>query len=111
MSKMLEAMIEALKSIGPPVYEGKAFKQPGQYFVYATYEGETNQVYADEAKEDAVYAGSIDYFTRVGRDPNIQKLHKALNEIGLSYSLNSRQEEKETGYIHYEWLFEIAEGE
>ena len=40
-------------------------------------------------------------------DELIDKIQDALNKNCISFNLNSVQYEDETGYIHYEWRFEI----
>ena len=51
--------------------------------------------------------GTIDYFTRTEYDPNFEKIQEVLSEAEISYRLNSVQYEDETGYIHYEWVFQV----
>lgn len=101
-----------LLTIGPPVFhyfppEG----QTGTYLVWAE-DGEADALYADGQKAERSISGTIDYFTKVENDPVVRQIEAALDsDDGLAWVRNSVQYEKETGYIHYEWVFEIDNAE
>lgn len=91
----------------------EAFGQTDNYIVWAE-EGEGDAVHADGQRVECAILGTIDYFTKTENDPIVKEIEAALNsDDGLAWELNSVQWERETGYIHYEWAFEIdgAEGE
>ena len=50
----------------------------------------------------------VDYFTKEDMDPNLDTIQNALISAGISFTLESVQYEEETGYIHYEWKFEVV---
>lgn len=97
-----------LLTIGPPVFhyfppEG----QTGTYLVWAE-DGEGDTVHADGRKVERAITGTIDYFTKTENDPVVKQIETALDSAdGLAWYLNSIQYEQDTGYIHYEWVFEI----
>jgi hypothetical protein len=110
----LQGIKDLLLNIGPPVFHYFASGQTGNYIVWAE-DGEGDAVNADGQKVERALTGTIDYFTKTENDPVVQQIEAALNSSdGLAWSLNSIQHERDTGYIHYEWVFEIdnaAEGE
>lgn len=96
-----------LLSIGPPVFHYFAVGQTRAYIVWAE-DGEADSVHADGQKIERAITGTIDYFTKQENDPVVQKIEAALDGYdGLAWELNSIQYEQDTGYIHYEWVFEI----
>lgn len=63
---------------------------------------------ADNKKDVQVLQGSIDYFTKEDVDENVDKIQASLEIMGISFRLNSVQYEEETGYIHFEWIWEVS---
>ena len=51
--------------------------------------------------------GTVDYFTRDDSGTPQATIEAALEGIPCAWYLNSVQLETDTGYIHYEWVFEI----
>lgn len=96
-----------LLSIGPPVFHYFAAGQTVPYIVWAE-DGEADSVHADGQKVERAITGTIDYFTKSENDPIVRQIEAALDgHDGLAWELNSVQYENGTGYIHYEWVFEI----
>lgn len=58
-------------------------------------------------REQAIH-GTVDYFTKTEYDPNLDKIQTALNQVALTWALNSVQYEDDTYLIHYEWTFTVA---
>jgi hypothetical protein len=103
----LQSLKTLLLAIGPPVFRYFAANQTGSYIVWGE-DGEGDSVHADGQKVERALTGTIDYFTKTEDDPVVQQIETALNSSdGLAWSLNSIQHERDTGYIHYEWVFEI----
>ena len=48
------------------------------------------------------------YFTKEDVDENVDKIQVSLETMGISFRLNSVQHEEETGYIHFEWIWEVS---
>ena len=101
--KVRDAMLTVMDNVGH--YE--AMNKEDKYIVWAE-DGEGDSVYGDGHKLEQVIQGTIDYFTKSDGDENVGKIQDALNEVKISYYLSSVQYEDETGYIHYEWIWEVA---
>jgi hypothetical protein len=101
----LDIIENALLAVGVPVSHYTTAKKTDKYIVWAE-DGQANAEYADGEMQEQVITGTIDYFTREKNDPNVKKIQKALNGA-CSWHLNSVQYEDDTGFIHYEWVFEM----
>lgn len=102
----LNAIKEALLTVGVPVSHYAAFEQSDKYIVWAE-DTQSDEVWADGEMQEQAIQGTIDYFTKTENDPNVKKIQDALN--GISFRLNSIQYEDGTKYIHYEWIFEVEQ--
>ena len=107
---MFDKLKNALLSVGVPVSRYFASQQPNQYIVWAE-DGQADSLQADNAMVAQALTGTADYFTKTEDDPNFHKIQKALNASGVAWRLASIQHEDETGYIHYEWVWEVTNGE
>lgn len=96
-----------LLSVGVPVHHYKAFKESDQYIVWAE-DGESDAGHGDNKKTTQVIQGTIDYFTKKEFDSNFNLIQKKLNTANIAWRLNSIQHEEKTGYIHYEWVWELV---
>ena len=98
---------DLLLTIGPPVLHYFASGQTGNYIVWAE-DGEGSSVHADGQKIERTITGTLDYFTKAEDDPVKQQIEDTLDtDDGLAWSLNSVQYEQDTGYIHFEWAWEV----
>jgi hypothetical protein len=103
----LQSLKTLLLTIGPPVFHYFATGQTGNYIVWAE-DGEGDTVHADGQKVERALTGTIDYFTKTENDPVVQQIEDALDsDDGISWYLNSVQYEQDTGYIHFEWVWEV----
>jgi hypothetical protein len=103
----LQSLKTLLLAIGPPVFRYFATGQTGPYIVWAE-DGEGDTVHADGQKVERALTGTIDYFTKTENDPVVQQIEDALDsDDGISWYLNSVQYEQDTGYIHFEWVWEV----
>lgn len=96
-----------LVSVGKPVFHYEATKQSDQYIVWAE-DGEGASGRGDNQKTIRVIQGTIDYFTKTEYDDTVDTIEAKLNEADIAWKLNSIQYEQETGYIHYEWVWEMV---
>lgn len=96
-----------LLTIGVPVYHFEARKEKGNYIVWAE-DGEGSSGHADGQKTTQVIQGTIDYYTKTEFDPIFDLIQEKLNSADIAWRLNSIQYEQDTGYIHYEWVWEVA---
>lgn len=97
---------DALLTVTPNTFHYHAHKKPDKYIVWAE-DTEANAGHADNHKTNQVIQGTIDYFTKMEFDPNFNLIQEKLNSVDIAWKLNSIQFEEETGYIHYEWIFEV----
>lgn len=104
--KKLKHIRDILITCSDKVYHYDAPKGLQKYIVWAE-DGEGNPLELDNNKLERVITGTIDLFTKNEYDELIDKIQDALNKNCISFNLNSVQYEDETGYIHYEWRFEI----
>ena len=95
----------ALKTVTPNVHHFSARGQEAPYIVWAE-DGQADAAHADNHMTDQMLTGTVDYFTKLKADPNFGAIQDALNGLGIPWRLNSIQYEEETGYIHYEWVWE-----
>jgi len=102
----LDDLKNALLTVTDNVGHYEAFKKDDQYIVWAE-DGQAAAGYYDNHMASQAITGTVDYFTKMENDPNFGKIQKALNSIDIAWRLNSIQNETETGYIHYEWVFEL----
>ena len=107
MLEKLKKVKAALLKASENVFHYYAFKKSDQYIVWAE-NGEGDSLRANNRTEEQVIAGTIDYFTKTDFDPNIDVIQEALQSAEISFFLESVQYEEETGYIHYEWRFEVV---
>lgn len=98
---------DALLTVTPNVYHFYATTKPDSYIVWAE-DGEAGSSHADDHKTNQVIQGTIDYFTKMEFDPNFDLIQEKLNSADISWRLNSIQHEEDTGYIHYEWVWEMV---
>jgi hypothetical protein len=84
----------------------EAWQKTDQYIVWAE-DGQGDTSHADDKMQDQVIQGTIDYFTKEEYDPNFDLIQRAMNDAEISWELNSIQHEEDTGYIHYEWVWEV----
>lgn len=107
MFSKIRQIEEILLTITDKVYHYEAMDSPDQYIVWAE-EMEGSSVEGDDRKINQSIQGTIDYFTKSDWDENVEKIQKALKENCISFYLNSVQIEEDTGYQHYEWVWEVG---
>lgn len=104
--KCLDKIRDALLTVTDNVGHYEAFKKTDQYIVWA--EDGSYSGYGDNKSTTQVMTGTIDYFTKTEDDPNVEAVQNALNSIDIAWAMNSIQYEDETGFLHYEWTFEVV---
>lgn len=82
--------------------------QSDRYFVWA--EEDSADLVADGKHKERVYRGTTDLFTKQEQDPWAAQFEFALDTYGIAWQLNSVQYEDDTGFVHYEWLWEVVDG-
>lgn len=97
---------EALLTVTPHVYHNFAQKKADKYIVWAE-DGQGDSLHGDNGMVEQVIQGTIDYYTKDEKDPNVKRIQDALTAHEIAFRLNSIQFEEETGYAHYEWVWEV----
>lgn len=103
---MFSTLKAALLSVGVPVSRFTAIKKPDKYIVWAE-DGQGDSEWADGKMVNQAIQGTVDYYTKSESDANFDAIQNALNDAGISFRLNSIQYEDSTGFIHFEWLWEV----
>lgn len=80
-----------------------------RYFVWQ--EDGSNDLVADGVHADGAMTGSTDLFTRMEFDPWVQAFQASMDALGISWELNSVQYEEDTSLYHWEWIWEVLDGE
>lgn len=111
MLSKLKVIPEILLKITDNVNHYEAMEKTDKYIVWAE-DSEGSSVEGDDKKLNQSIQGTIDYFTKEDTDGNADKIQEALEDACISYYLNSvqyeNQDEGGAGYIHYEWVWEVA---
>ncbi|MBQ5659140.1 MAG: hypothetical protein IIV02_06435 [Peptococcaceae bacterium] len=76
-----------------------------RYFIWQE-DGE-NVLLAGNFHAERAVTGSTDLYTKNEFDPWKEEFEAALDAAGLPWSYNSFQYEKDTGFYHHEWYWEV----
>ena len=77
-----------------------------RYFVWQ--EDGANDFVADGRHCAGAITGTTDLFTKQEFDPWVETFETSLNNCqGLAWMLNSIQYDEDTGFTHYEWVWEV----
>lgn len=111
MNSKIKKVRDALNKVSDKVYHYECMKKQDQYIVWKE-DSEGSSVNGDNRKLNQSIQGTIDYFTKTEFDENVDRIQDALNAACISFYLNSVQDESRdnsgSGYIHYEWVFEVT---
>lgn len=111
MQSKIQVIPEILLQITDNVGHYQAMDKTDRYIVWAE-DSEGDSVEGDNQKTNQSIQGTIDYFTRQEFDENVDKIQAALTAACISFYLNPVQfesrDESGAGYIHYEWVWEVA---
>lgn len=72
--------------------------------------GEENSFDADNRKAEQNIVGTCDFYTRTEFDPLIDAVQACLEDLGVTWALESVQYEEDTNLIHYEWRWGVSFG-
>ncbi len=79
-----------------------------RYFVWQ--EDGANDFLAGNRHLEKAVTGTTDLYTKLEFDPWKEALEDALDRWEIAWYLNSVQFEEDTGFTHYEWVWEVACG-
>lgn len=104
---MLKELEKTLRATGIPFAHYAWDHAPASdYGVWA--EDSARAVWSDGKISEQSVQGTIDLFTKDDSQTPKATIQSALNSLDISWYLNSIQYESDTGFIHYEWVFEVA---
>ena len=107
---MLETLRAALEATGYSFahfgWAKEAMERKRDHGVYA--EDGANDFEAGNHHTERAVQGTVDYFTRDDSGAPQAIIEAALDSCGCAWYLNSVQFEQDTGFIHYEWVFEVV---
>lgn len=70
--------------------------------------GEENSFHSNDRKSEQRIAGTVDLFTKTEFDPLADDVQNVLDQLGVTWRLESVQYEEETNLIHMEWSWGVA---
>lgn len=76
-----------------------------RYFVWQ--EDSSNDLAGDNGHGETAVTGTTDLYTKQEFDPWADALGESLSSYGISWRLDNVQYEEDTGFYHYEWLWEV----
>ena len=102
-----DTIIAAHTAVTEAVSHGRRMKSD-RYFVWQ--EDGANDLEADGGHAEGAVQGTTDLFTKQEFDPWAEELEQSFNQRGVSWYVNSVQYEEDTGFWHYEWVWEVLRG-
>lgn len=99
-----EKIIAAHTAVSDSVSHSKRLKSE-RYFVWQ--EERENALKADDRHAERAMRGATNLYTKKEFDPWKEEFEAALDESGIAWYLNSIQYEEDTGFYHYEWVWEV----
>ncbi len=96
-----------MAELSVPVSHYFTAKKTDQYVVWAE-DGEASASHANNQKSLRILSGTVDYFTKIEFDPVIEEIESKFNDMNIAWKLNSVQSEEDTGFTHYEWVWEMV---
>lgn len=102
----LDKLRDALLTVGVPVSHYTSLKNENRYIVWAE-DSQPDAVWCDNQMKEQSIAGTVHFFTKVENDPDVWTTQTAIASLGISYYLNSIQYEEDTGFTHYEWVWQM----
>ena len=101
----VDAIVSAHRAVTDVVSHGGRM-QSERYFVWQ--EDGANDLEANDGHVERAVSGTTDLFSKTEFDPWGPALEQALTEAGIAWYLNSVQYEEETGFWHWEWVWEVT---
>lgn len=99
-----EKVIAAHTCVTKDVSHSERLKS-ARYFVWQ--EDGANDFIADGSHAERTVTGTTDLFTKMEFDPWAEQIEQAFEDHGILYDRSSVQYETDTGFYHYEWIWEV----
>ena len=100
-----ERIIAAHRAVTDAVSHAARVKSE-RYFVWQ--EDGANDLAGDNGHGERVVTGTTDLYTKQELDPWADALGESFDAHGIAWALNSVQYEADTGFTHYEWVWEAT---
>lgn len=98
-----ERIIAAHRAVTDAVSHAARVKSE-RYFVWQ--EDGSNDLAGDNGHGERAVTGTTDLYTKQELDPWADALGESFDAHGIAWALNSVQYEVDTGFYHYEWVWE-----
>lgn len=106
LQQNLKKINDMHRSLGCPTFHYWRPVKGEQHWCIWYEEGEANSFHGDDHKAEQNIQGRTHVYTHVEYDPVLDSVQGMLDELCLSWALNSVQFEENTNTIHYEWIWE-----
>ena len=106
LKSILAPLKAALLTVTDKVYHYEGLKDEDRYIVWA--EDADNSVNGDNKIIGQAVQGTVDYFTSLEYDENIDKIQNAMNDAGIAFYLSTQLYDDETKKMQYQWVFEVT---
>lgn len=100
-----ERIIAAHRAVTDAVSHAARVKSE-RYFVWQ--EDRSNDLAGDNGHGERAVTGTTDLYTKQELDPWADALGESFDAHGIAWALNSVQYEADTGFTHYEWVWEVT---
>ena len=107
MKTWYEKIIDAHRRVTDSVSHYERLKSD-RYFVWQETGAKT--LSADDIHKETAMSGKTDFFTKIEFDPWKDAFEFAMDKEGVIWNLDYIDYEEETGFIHYQWLWDVAGG-
>jgi hypothetical protein len=105
----LEEVRDVFLSVLPEAtFHYEARSKSDKYIVWAE-DSPGDTVFADDELDERAIEGTVDYYTKTEYDPTVKQIENAMDNSEMSWRLSSIQHEEDTGYIHYEWIWQVGD--
>lgn len=106
LKSILAPLKAALLTVTDKVYHYEGLKDDDRYIVWA--EDADNSVNGDNKIIGQAIQGTVDYFTSLEYDENVDKIQNAMNDAGVAFYLSTQLYDDETKKMQYQWVFEVT---
>lgn len=106
LKSILAPLKAALLTVTDKVYHYEGLKDEDRYIVWS--EDADNSVNGDNKIIGQAIQGTVDYFTSLEYDENINKIQNAMNDAGVAFYLSAQLYDDETKKMQYQWVFEVT---
>lgn len=100
-----DTIIAAHLEVTTAVSHAKRLKSQ-RYFVWQ--EDGANDLAAGNVHVERAVQGTTDLFTKQEFDPWADQLGESFSRHGVAWYLNGVDYEEDTGFFHYEWVWEVV---